>query len=442
MKVPPFALLLVSSSFLLAFAGGTNAQPFAVTTAAGSPGLEATVAENADGTNHHALFFSPYALTLDSTGNLYITDGDAIRKMAPLGTNWVVTTLAGQGVYHGASDGTNSAALFNYPQGITADHATNLYVADTYNNTIRRLTPSGTNWVSSTLAGLAGSSGSSNGINGAARFYKPYGLTMDLAGNLYVADTYNNTIRQVSPVGTNWVVTTIAGVALLPGSADGTNSSATFNAPAGLAMDTNDNLYVADFANNTIRKMTPSGTNWVVSTLAGLAGFAGSSDGTNSSARFSQPYGVAVDSANNVYVSDSANNTIRRLKPVGTNWVVTTLAGLGGASGAADGVGSAARFFQPYGLAVDATGALYVADDANYTIRQGLLAAWLQISRLGSKVIVSWPAAFTNYLCETNTSLSGGAWNPNTNALVISGDYVVQTNNLGTRNAFFRLHKP
>jgi ribosomal protein S11 len=141
-----------------------------------------------------------------------------------------------------------------------------------------------------------------------------------------------------------------------------------------VAVDSVGNLYVTDTDNHTIRKVTPVGTNWVVTTLAGKAGSPGSADGTNSAARFNGPTSVTVDSAGNAYVSDYANDTIRKVTPVGTNWVVTTLAGLAGAAGSADGTGSAARFLHPGGGAVDSTGNVYVADYGNDTIRKGFLA--------------------------------------------------------------------
>jgi sugar lactone lactonase YvrE len=208
------------------------------------------------------------------------------------------------------------------------DSAGNLYVADTSNNTIRKVTPSiagqQTNWVVTTLAGSAGSSGSADGTNSSARFNAPFGVTVDSAGNLYVADLGNNTIRKVTPsitgLQTNWVVTTLAGLAGSPGSADGTGSSARFSDPEGVAVDSTGNLYVGDAFNNTIRKVTPSitgqQTNWVVTTVGGLASVTGSADGTNSNARFNEPWGVAVDSAGNLYVGDAGNNTIRKGSPL------------------------------------------------------------------------------------------------------------------------------
>jgi hypothetical protein len=163
--------------------------------------------------------------------------------------------------------------------------------------------------VVTTLAGLAGSTGSADGTGSAARFTEPYGVAVDSAGNVYVADTYNHTIRKVTPAG---VVTTLAGLARSIGSADGTGSAARFFYPYGVAVDSGGNVYVADSYNNTIRKVTPAG---VVTTLAGLAGSPGSADGTGSAARFTHPFGVAVDSAGNFYVADRDNHTIRKGVP-------------------------------------------------------------------------------------------------------------------------------
>jgi streptogramin lyase len=434
---------LISCGILAASVCGGFSQPYTFRTAAGLAGQEATVAETGDGTNQNARFFSPYGVALDNQGNLYVADGNAIRKVAPSGTNWVVTTLAGQGILHGMLDGTNDVALFDNPQGIAVDATGNLYVADTANNSIRRVTPIGTNWVVTTVAGSGREfPGSADGTNTYAKFNGPNDIAADTAGNLYVADTLNSTIRKITPVGTNWVSTTLAGLAGTSGSADGTNSVARFDNPAALVLDTNGNVYVADYANDTIRKLTPMGTNWVVSTPAGLAATSGAADGTNSQARFNGPLGIALGGGGNLYVSDSGNSTIRKVKPVGTNWVVSTLAGSPGQTGSADGTGAAALFSQPYGIAVDQGFNLYVADSPNYTIRRGNIAAWMQIALTANHVVLSWPAALTGYVAEASSTLSVGPWSTNTNTLSISGDYVTQTNNLQGGSRYFRLHKP
>ncbi len=201
----------------------------------------------------------------------------------------------------------------------------------------------------STLAGYAGQ-GNADGMGSNARFYNPSSVATDSAGNVYVADTANHTIRLITPGG---VTSTLAGSAGNPGSADGTGSAAQFNQPQGVAVDSAGNVYVADTGNQTVRKITPGG---VVSTLAGLAGSSGSTNGSGSSARFYQPEGVAVDSAGNVYVADTWNHTIRKITSSG---VVSTLAGSAGNFGSADGTGSGAQFYQPQGVAVDSAGNVY-----------------------------------------------------------------------------------
>src|SRR6266496_4278817 len=304
-----------------------------------------------------ARFNSPHGVATDSSGNVYVADtiNHTIRKITPAG---VVTTLAGLAGITGSDDGTGSAARFYDPIGVATDSSGNVYVADTVNNTIRQITPVG---VVTTLAGLAGIYGSADGTGSAARFNNPFGVATDSSGNVYVADSGNNTIRKITPAG---AVTTLAGLAGITGNADGTGSAARFSNPEGVATDSSGNVYVGDTYNNTIRKISPAG---VVTTLAGLAGSGGSDDGTGSAARFYLPVGMATDSSGNVYVADTFNYTIRKISPAG---VVTTLAGLAGFPGSDDGTGSAARFSFPEGVATDSSGNVYVADTSNHTIRK------------------------------------------------------------------------
>ena len=318
---------------------------------------------SSDGNGSDARFHYPSGIAADNAGNLYLADTDnhTIRKI--VASTGAVTTLAGLAGISGSADGTGSDARFNNPSGVAVDGTGNVYVADTMNNTLRKVTSLG---VVSTLAGSPGTVGSVDGMGSAALFQGPQGLAIDTGSNLYVADTNNHTIRKVVP--STGVVTTAAGLAGNSGSTDGLGSLGRFNYPAGVAIDGAGNLYVADTENHTIREISPSGT---VSTLAGLAGSSGGVDGTGSAARFDSPSDLAVDSSGNVYVVDTDNFTIREIVP--STGVVTTLAGLAGASGSTDGVGSAVRFFHPAGIAVDSSSNLYVADTDNHTVRVGLL---------------------------------------------------------------------
>jgi hypothetical protein len=311
---------------------------------------------SSDGTGSTARFNFPYSIAIDTAGNVYVADtyNQTIRKITNAG---VVTTLAGSAGNAGSTNGTGSAARFNLPEGIAVDTAGNVFVADTFNHTIRKVTSAG---IVTTFAGSAGSFGSTDGTGSAARFRFPYDIAVDTAGNVFVADTDNHTIRKITSAG---VVTTLAGTAGSSGSTDGTGSAARFNFPSGVSLDTAGNIYVADQVNNTIRKVTSVG---VVTTLAGTAGSSGSADGTGSAARFNFPWDIAVDTAGNLFVTDQSNNTIRKITSAG---VVTTIAGSAGNSGSANGTGSAARFDSPSGIAVSTAGNVFVADRANHTIR-------------------------------------------------------------------------
>jgi sugar lactone lactonase YvrE len=293
---------------------------------------------------------------VDSVGNVYVADygNNRIRRITPGG---VVTTLAGSlSNTSGSTDGTGTNASFNIPTGVAVDSAGNVYVADFGNHRIRKITPTG---VVSTLAGS--SQGSTDGTGTNASFNYPHGVAVDSVGNVYVADQVNNRIRRITPEG---VVTTLAGsLSNTSGSTDGTGTNASFSAPRGVAVDSVGNVYVADIGNHRIRRITSTG---VVTTLAGsLSNSNGSIDGTGTNSQFSNPTGVAVDSAGNVYVADQSNQRIRKITSTG---VVTTL--VGSSSGSADGTGTNATFSGPTGVAVDSVGNVYVADQINHRIRR------------------------------------------------------------------------
>ncbi|WP_458762497.1 NHL repeat-containing protein [Cupriavidus basilensis] len=317
-----------------------------VSTLAGS-----TTAGSADGTGTAASFKSPFGVALDASGNLYVADtgNSEIRMITRAG---VVTTLAGS-TTAGSADGTGAAASFWGPTGIAVDASGNVYVGDSTNNRIRKITPAG---VVATLAGT-NTRGSTNGSGAFASFSNPHGVAVDASGNVYVADSGNNQIRKITPAGN---VTTLAGSSTA-GFANGTGVSASFSNPIGVAVDASGNVYVADTGNNAIRMITPAG---VVTTLAG-SGATGFVDATGTAAAFNSPYAVAVDSSGNVYVTDNSNNVIRKVTAAG---VVTTLAG-SSTTGSANGYGTAATFWAVDGIAVDTKGTVYVADANNNQIR-------------------------------------------------------------------------
>jgi sugar lactone lactonase YvrE len=289
-----------------------------------------------DGVGTNALFGGTTCLASDKAGNLYIVDaglgGQTIRKMTLDG---VVTTLAGKSGDAAEVDGTGSAARFFQPHGVTTDEIGNLYVADSFGQTIRKVTREG---VVTTLAGRALSEGSVDGIGANARFRGPTSVTLDKAGNLYVADQLNYTIRKVTARGE---VTTIAGMPLVRGTNDGVGSAARFSYPRALTMGTDGNIYVADLGGGSIRRVTPQG---VVSTLA---------------ADFGLLTGIASDSSGNLYVVDSYRYVVNKVTPQG---VISTLM-------KDDGEPVRFKFGADHStIAIDKDDNIYVADAGDRTI--------------------------------------------------------------------------
>ena len=356
-----------------------------VTTLAGSPGI----ASRADGTGASALFNQPQAIAMGTSGNLLVLDKNnrAIRSLTPQGVvttylplpgstslplwSWnamavgpdgslflggdnsvvrippggTASTLAGIEGKFGLVDGLGASARFSTVSGLVVDPSGTVLVADYQNSVIRSVTPGG---VVSTFAGRR-----ANPSQGAVN------IGVDVYGNTFVPAT-NNTIQKITPSG---VVSTFAGVPGQSGNLDGPATQALFGAAMSTAVDGSGNIYVTDKFNATLRKITPNGE---VSTVAGAPGQVGHQDGLGAQARFEGPIGIAVDGQGTVYVTDG-DGAIRKMTPDGN---VTTVAGAAGQTGFTDGSGPGARFNHPYGIAVDATGNLFVADCFNAAIRK------------------------------------------------------------------------
>ena len=416
-----------------------------------------------DGVNYSARFYSPTNIAVDLAGNLYVSDNYSIRQISPAGTNWVVNTIAGQEGTTGYRDQTNLSARFSGPgqfavasdgtiyvadgairkvslvgsnwitgtvanpqgytiiQNFTGPNLTNfvavysgnangldlagpatMYVCDQTGKTISQFTLRGTNWTGVTIAGLAGASGTTDGLGTNARFLGPTALTADNFGNVFVADG-GQTVRELSPVGTNWMVTTVAGSGIATGSSNGVGTNALFANLRGVAANNAGNLLVTDAGgNNEIREVTSAG---VVSTVAGsyVVPAGGSADGVGASAQFNEPAGVAVDSTGNVYVSDYANNEVRMITPAG---VVSTLAGLATVAGTNDGAGNLARFNQPDGIGVGLSGKVFVVDTGSDTIRMITPAALVTTIAGTPNKTGSMDGAGTNALFSSPTDLA------------------------------------
>lgn len=337
---------------------------------------------DANGSGPAARFAQPHGVAADANGNIYVADTDngTIRKITAGG---VVTTLAGVPLDDeggGYADGPGKSALFDQPWGVAADASGNVYVSDTLNRVVRKITPDGT---VSTLAGTPGLAGTEDGMGAAALFDAPEGIAVDAAGNIYVGDDY--AIRKITPAGK---VTTLAGAPGIYGYADGPESSARFGEIFGLAVDREGDIYVADPDNRVVREVTAAG---LVSTVAGHAGQAGFTDGTIANALFYAPYGVAVDDSGNLYVADGVADTTRQITPAGS---VTTLAGDPFVTGRSDGAGAAAQFGAPFGIAVDPHGTLVVADFGNDTIREGIYLS-IATQPLSQTVAIGGTAVFS-----------------------------------------------
>ncbi|HTE02115.1 MAG TPA: hypothetical protein VK668_22660 [Mucilaginibacter sp.] len=325
----------------------SNQVPGKVTTLAGSGARG-----SADGAGAAASFAGIWGITVDAAGNIYITDTGLgqVRKITSKG---LVTTLPDNAP--GSTTESGIPVTYSIPLGIAIDGSGDIYVSYLESGVIRKIPTNG----KGVLITGNGNGNNQDGVGLSGGVSQPIGLALDGSGIIYVAG-YSNTIKKIY---SNGLISTFVGAYGRSGNTDGKGAAARFNSPKGIAVDANGNVYVADSANNLIRKITPDGT---VSTLAG-SGLSGSADGTGSAASFDFPTGVAVDASGNVYVADANNNMIRKITSSG---IVTTLAG-SATSGSSNGLGSAATFLDPVDVAVNHEGTiLYVADRGNNLVRQ------------------------------------------------------------------------
>jgi trimeric autotransporter adhesin len=306
----------------------------------------------------------PYGLAIDNAGNLYIADpaNNRVRKVA-LGTG-IISTFAGNGTAgYSGDNGPATSAELKVPVGMALDGAGNLYIADEGNSVIRKVNASGT---ITTMAGnnTVGYSGD-NGLATSASLYAPSGVAVDNSGNLYIADTGNNRIREVAAA--TGIITTIAGTGTAGYSGDnGAAVSATLNKPSAVVEGSTGNLYVLDTGNNVVRLVNTTGT---ITTIAGngTAGYSGD-DGPATGATLHTPYGLNIDSSGNLYIADSANNVVRMVSTAG---IISTIAGNGTAGYSGDnGAAISATLDNPQGVTIDNQGNVYISDQSNNRVRE------------------------------------------------------------------------
>jgi sugar lactone lactonase YvrE len=317
----------------------------------------------ADGTGSAALFSSPFGLTADGAGNLFVSDSynNVVRKVVTSTGIGVVTTLAGLPLNTGSTNGNGDGARFANPDGVATDNAGNAYVADVNNGAIRQIALA--TGITTTLASAA------------AMFSSPRGITFDGAGNLFIGDTFNATLRKI--VIAAGVVSTFAGKTGMPGHIDLPGPSARFGNIYSTAIDSSGNLCVADPYDMTIRKVVIS--TGAVSTVAGSSRVYDFVDATGAAARFQSPVGIATDGGDNLYVTDGS--TVRSI--VASTGVVQTIAGVNGIRGSVDAAGTSARFANNTGIVFDGAGSLYVADSDNHTIRKVVISTGMVSTVVG-----------------------------------------------------------
>jgi sugar lactone lactonase YvrE len=384
-----------------------------------------------NGAGSGALFNSPSGIAVDNSGDIFVVDtyNNVIRKILPYG---LVITFAGNDTA-GYRDGASGVAEFNSPLGICTDKAGNVYVADTYNNVIRKISPTGD---VSTLAGND-TIGYRNGTNSTAEFYLPVDVASDTSGNIYVTDNGNQVIREISV--SSGTVSTFAGNSII-GYKNGNADTAEFRGLYGITLDDSGSVYVTEYLNNDVRKIRKG----IVSTLAGndtLTTPIGYRNGKNDTALFNNPAGIAVDSLGIVYISDEFNNVIRKIK----NDTVTTFAG-NTIRGSKNGGADTAEFYNPIGLAIDRKGNFYVADNANNSVREISPVPPLGIASLNPEMLgmLVYPNPCSDKLIIASAPMGSAAmfnvmgqqvWS-NTN---FKAPYILSTQNMSAGVYFLRV---
>ncbi len=375
----------------LAFIGSSiNAQ--IINTIAGN-GTSGSAGDNAAATLAQLNY--PSAVAVDAAGNVYIADAsnNRIRK---INTGGIISTIAGTGVAGYSGDGAAATlAQLNSPFGVTVDVAGNVFIADASNNRVRKINTGG---IISTIAGTGVLGYSGDGAAAAlAQLSYPYGVVVDAAGNVYISDNANHRIRKID---INGIISTIAGTGVAGYSGDGAAATlAQLNYPSGIAVDAAGTVYIADYFNHCICKINTGG---IISTYAGTGAPGYSGDGAAATlAQLNYPSGVAVDAAGNLYIVDYLNS---RTRQVNTGGIISTFAGTGVAGYSGDGAAATlAQVNRPLGLALDAAGTVYIADYNNHRIRTVSGAIGMDEPYIKNEVII-YPTPTNNYININSSS--------------------------------------
>ena len=304
----------------------------------------------------------PTGVAVDISGNVYIADKEN-HKIRMVSSAGIITTFAGTGAQgNSGDDGAAISATLYWPKGVTLDISGNVYIADTYNRKIRMVNKNG---IITTIAG-SGTQGDSGDGDAAisAQLGGPSGVSVDISGNVYIADYYSNKIRKVNTAG---IITTIAGTGIAGDGGDGGAAvSANLNSPYGVSVDISGNVYIADYWNHKIRMVNSAG---MITTLAGtgVQGDGGDDARAATSTQLNDPFGVSVDISGNVYIADLGNHKIRMVTRTG---IITTIAGTGTPGDSGDGgAATSAQLYYPNGVSVDISGNVYIVDSVNHNIR-------------------------------------------------------------------------